>query len=338
MSANNMDTGTYEIIKGRLTKQGDDLKDRVAKLNSQRKDIFGAVETKLLSSERIITENNCVPRDMAPVDDRFLFGYNVHMGLKSKVAITDVFSVYRFTDGIFQKESLALIDDGQFAKDFDDLYRYYKNTFFAKFTITEPYLYMVFQTGPDTSDIKVFKWLMDHRGLTYMDGRSDHEVTMAPRNDFNFQRATRDHQRSGLHPHISVMDRVFVETLDGDLTIKVEDNTETGKGIYSEPVEDPDQTLDDADIAYADLGQLIILRILPYKEKDHRYFVFNDKLKSVVRIDSIKDTCMALPGSHGLMDGNPTGTEATIMAINWPRTTRSENTSMPVWQKPVFLG
>ena len=52
--------------------------------------------------------------------------------------------------------------------------------------------------------------------------------------------------RHGTHPHISIEDRVFVETVGGDLTIKIEDNTETGRGLYAEEVDDPDQTLDDA--------------------------------------------------------------------------------------------
>ena len=40
-----------------------------------RKDVFGAIETKLLATERVSTNNNCVPRDMTPVGSRFIFGY-----------------------------------------------------------------------------------------------------------------------------------------------------------------------------------------------------------------------------------------------------------------------
>ena len=40
----------------------------------------------------------------------------------------------------------------------------------------------------------------------------------------------------------------------GDLTVKVENNTADGQGIYREPVDDPDQSLDDAEIAYAQVG------------------------------------------------------------------------------------
>lgn len=95
-----------------------------------RKEVFGSIETKLLGSERIITENNCIPRDMAPVDDCFIFGYNVHMGLKSKVELSDVFSIYQYKEHTFQKQPLNLINDEQFLKDFDELYKYYKKTFF----------------------------------------------------------------------------------------------------------------------------------------------------------------------------------------------------------------
>ena len=58
----------------------------------------------------------------------------------------------------------------------------------------------------------------------------------------------------------------FVETVGGDLTIKIEDNTEDGTGVYSEPVRNADQVLDDAEIFYAIVGNLILLKIKPYQE------------------------------------------------------------------------
>ncbi|MBN2795290.1 MAG: DNA repair ATPase [Clostridia bacterium] len=296
-----MDNGTYEVIKSRLEKQGKDLQTKTGKLNTLRKEVFGSIETKLLSSDRVLTENNCIPRDMAPVDSCFIFGYNVHIGLKSKVELKDVFSIYKHSDEGFSKESLSLIDDDLFKKDFEDLYLYYKNTFFSKFTIIEPYFYMVFQTSSDARNIKTFKWQIEGDTLRYLDNRSDHEVKFNVGNDFKFERATRDHQRTGLHPHVSILDRLFVETIGGDLTVKIEDNTSSGKGIYSEEVMDPDQTLDDAEIYYADLGQMIVLKILPYKEERYRYFIFNDKLKNIVRIDSVEHSCKLLPGGHGLI-------------------------------------
>lgn len=296
-----LESGTYEVIKKRLLKHGNDLDERLKKLNAARKKVFGSIDSTIVASERLVTDNNCVPRDMIPVGDYFIFGYNVHMGLKSKVELEDVFSMYEYKDRTFENISLDLIKDAQFITDFTELYKYYKNTFFAKFTLIEPHLYMIFQTGKSPYDIKAFKWLIEGNNITYIDSRSDHEVRFQNKSEFDWIRVRREDHRDGLFPHISIQDRVFVETVNGDLTIKIEDNTDTGKGIYSEPVEDKDQTLDDAEIYYSIIGNIILLKIRPYKETEFRYFVFNDKIKSVVRIDDIKNSCMMLPDDHGII-------------------------------------
>ena len=44
--------------------------------------MFGATELRLVSSERLRTENNCVPRDILAVGDRLLVGYDVFLGLR----------------------------------------------------------------------------------------------------------------------------------------------------------------------------------------------------------------------------------------------------------------
>src|SRR5690606_5857557 len=99
----------------------------------------------------------------------------------------------------------------------------------------------------------------------------------------------------------SIEDRVFVECVGGDLTIKIEDNTDTGEGIYFEPVDHKDQTLDDAEIFYSSIGNLILLKIRPYQEKKFRYLVFNEKLATVRRIDTIENSCVLLPDDHGII-------------------------------------
>ncbi|MFK7788805.1 MAG: DNA repair ATPase, partial [Phycisphaeraceae bacterium] len=164
---------------------------------------------------------------------------------------------------------------------------------------------MKLRVGRDGNDFKACKWAFegtgDDRSIKYLDNRSDHEVRYPDQHDFKWTRAGRDEQRPGAHPHIAIDDRIFVETTGGDLTIKVEDNTATGQGIYSEPVEDPDQTLDDAEYEYVIDGHLILLRIRPYQEHTHRYFIFNDKLKEVHRCDALGHACVLLPDDHGLI-------------------------------------
>ena len=160
---------------------------------------------------------------------------------------------------------------------------------------------MVFRVGRQDSDIKTFKWLLEDDKLIYEGNRSDHEFKFPPQHEFEWKRTTRDMHQAGLHPHISIEEKVFVETIGGDLTIKIEDNTETGKGIYSGPVENPDQTLDDAEIYYAIIGEIILLKIRPYQESDFRYIVYSSKVQQAKRIDAIAESCVLLPESHGLI-------------------------------------
>jgi hypothetical protein len=292
---------TYEIIRKRLAASGAELRARLEKLNDDRKEVFGSIETALLSTKRITTDNNCVPRDMVEVGRCFLFGYNVHIGLRAETVLEDVFAAYSFDGEEFHPEPLDLLRSGQFEEDFRNLYKYYKHTRFAKFSIIGPYLFLVFRVGPGVDDIKTFKWQVEGDSIRYLDNRSDHEFRYPSQHEFEWVRATRDMYRFGAHPHVSIDDRLFVETVGGDLTIKIENNTDSGEGIYSEPVDDPDQTLDDGEIYYAIIGNIIALKMRPYQEQDFRYFVYNDKIKQARRMDSIADSCVLLPDDHGLI-------------------------------------
>ena len=74
-----------------------------------------------------------------------------------------------------------------------------------------------------------------------------------------------------------------------------------GQGIYREPVDDARQALDDGDVLYARVGGLILLKILPYREEQWRYLVFNTRTKQVKRIDAIGQSCVQLPEDHGIV-------------------------------------
>ncbi len=296
-----LETGTYEILRNRLLKSSTELRQRLSTLNAERKQVFGAVDTRLIGTGRITTDNNCVAWDLVPVGEQFIFGYNVVLGLKTEPDLADVFGVYAYQNHDFRPLGLELLAQPQFLEEFRNLYRYYRNTQFVKFAVRGPHLFMVFRIGKGASDVKTFKWLMQGDTLTYVDNRSDHEYSFPPQHEFQWQRATRDMHRGGKHPHVSIEDKVFVETVGGDLTIKIEDNTATGQGILSEPVDDADQTLDDSEIYYAVVGNLVLLRIRPYQETQYRHFLFNHKLQTAQRLDALADACLLLPDGQGLI-------------------------------------
>ncbi|HYC60423.1 MAG TPA: DNA repair ATPase [Thermoanaerobaculia bacterium] len=300
-----IEQGTYEVIRTRLSAHGKTLAEKAKQLNARRIEVFGGLEMALLGSDRIRTENNCVPRDIVEAGDHLLFGYNVFIGLKAQTEVADVLSLHRIDDfaPVPPGAPENFLRDENFVRDFRELYQYYKNSRLLQLRRVDSRLLAVFQTSEKLTDIRVFRWNVGADGkVTYIDNRGERDHVFPPRHDFEWIATTRADYVDGKYPHVSVRDEVFVETLRGDLTIKVEDNTATGRGIYSEPVDDPDQSLDDAQIQYAVLaGTLILLRILPYREKSWRYLVFNKRTKQVRRIDAIGCACIQLPEDHGII-------------------------------------
>ncbi|MBK1881097.1 DNA repair ATPase [Luteolibacter pohnpeiensis] len=303
-----LEGGAYEVIRARLDQHATVLRERIEQLNAARQDVFGAIPTALLSTGHIATSHNCVPRDIIGLgNDLYLLGFNIQFGLKQTMELEDVFALYRLEpEGTFHPVPLGeVLTDKGFVEDFNTLFRYYREAVFIKFMVIGPHLHMKMRIGKTENDFKTFKWLLNGDGsMEYQGNRSDHECRFPETTEFQWTRAHRDMHRSGEHPHISIEDRVFVETVGGDLTVKIEDNTKTGEGIYAEPVTDSDQTLDDAEIHYAIIGSLIVLRVLPYREELHRYLVFNEKTKAVHRLDGIGESCVLLPEDQGLLFAN----------------------------------
>jgi hypothetical protein len=306
-AAEALGSATYEIIRQRLSVQGESLHQRMAQLDARRAEVFGSIESKLLQADRIVTQHNCMPRDMVQLgNDRFLFAFNVRFGLKKEMELADVFAVYRRDPetGAFREESLDVINDPRFVTDFKRLYNVYERSSFRKFAVREGKLFMNFGTGAALTDFAAFVWDYNDGNLKFIDGRAEAEyrrIGYPPTHEFRWLKPDREAYRYGDHPHISIQERVFVECVGGDFTVKVEDNTKDGEGVFREPVEDRHQKLDDAEIEYAIVNQLIVLKVRPYKEKDFRYYIFNEKQHSVVRADSVGESCVLLPESHGLI-------------------------------------
>ena len=307
-SPQQLEGGAYEVIRARLDRHAGELRGRLEALNAARHEVFGTIPTELLSTGHVATAHNCVPRDLTALGNGvYLLGYNIQFGLKQTTEPADVFAACRLDDELnFHPLPLEeVLGDAAFNEDFQTLFRYYRGTLFVKFMLIGPHLHMKMRIGNSEDDFKTFKWRVIGDGtLEYLGNRSDHEARYPDLVEFHWKRANRDMHRNGEHPHISIDDRLFVETVGGDLTIKIEDNTASGQGIYTEPVDDPDQTLDDAEIHYAIVGPLIILRVLPYRETQHRHLVFNEKTREVHRLDGIGQSCVLLPEDQGILFAN----------------------------------
>jgi MoxR-like ATPase len=332
--------GAYDVIRQRLSHQASSLKQQLDQHNQQRIAEFGQTKLEVSGRVRVRSENNCIARDIVPVGDSILFGYNVFIGLKKETQISDVFGLYRLskTDSGFELNPRdtagTFLADSNFQKEFNELYVYYKEARLLQLKVQGQTLFAVFQIGRKLEDTRVFQWRVNKDGsASYIDNRGERALKKAASHDFTWQKAEREQHVSGQHPHINVLDMAFVETIGGSLTIKVENNTEDGLGIYNEPVEDRTQSLADADIQYAQVGSLILFKILPYREKNYRYLVFNSRSKSVKRIDAIGLACVSLPEDHGiifpggyyLQNGETKSFPDEIEGLKFRRSVRSPN-------------
>ncbi len=338
--AADVDVDAYELIRRRLETFSADLFARAQKLNEERVAVFGGAQMELRGSARIRTENNCIPRDIAHVGGLLLFGYNVFIGLKTETRVEDVFSLHAVEDseqGVSFRPlppAGTFLADTQFQRDFKELYSYYKDSRLTHLRTLGGKLLAVFATGRKASDIKVFRWNIAPDGeVAYIDNRGERDNRFPPSHSFEWQKTSRDHHVSGASPHISIDDEIFVDTIGGNLTVKIENNTRNGLGIYDEPVEDDKQTLADADVLYACVGQLILIKIRPYGEDDWRYLVFNRRDQSVRRHDAIGGACIELPEDHGiifpggfyLVDGQSRVLDEGLGELTFKRMIRSPN-------------
>ncbi len=304
-------SGSYEVIRARLLTTAKALGERAEALNTQRRAEFGGQELSVLGTDRVRTEHSCVARDIVPVGDQLLLGFNVFMGLKQDRSVGDVFSLHRFgvnADGTFdfgelqRGEAGGFLEDGRFVKDFDEVFRFYKDARLNHLEKSDARLLMTFRTGHTLRDVKVLRFGVDTSGrLTYLDNRGEGDSVTPPTHDFGFARATRENFVLGRHPHVNILDEVFIETVGGDLTVKVENNTESGEGIYSEPVDEAQQSLDDAEYWYVKIGALVLIKVLPFRETKYRYLVFNTRTRQVLRADAIGLSCVSLPEEQGVI-------------------------------------
>lgn len=304
--------GAYEVLQARLVNQGKELKASVNQLNEARQEAFGATSTELIGKVNVHTQNSCLPVDMAQVNDQLLFGYQVFVGLKAAPEVKDVLGLYTLSeaDGHFRIDSQPLegsfLDDPRFVQSFNELFQYYKNARLVQISRRDFWLYVVFQIGSRAEDRKVYRWQLKNNGaVEYIDDQGHQELDgAATQYDIQWVETGRKDHIIGDHPHVSIKDKIFVECVGGDLTVKLENNTQEGQGIFSEPVEDPHQTVADAEISYAEVSSFILLKIKPNREKNYRYLIFDSLTEKVVRIDAIGQCCKLLPEDHGLLFAN----------------------------------
>lgn len=223
-----LEGGNYELLRTRLQDDARGLLQLAEGLNQARKDAFGGQELVVIGNERVRTEHKCVPRNIVNVNGRLLLAYNVRFALKREVAVSDVFSLHRIAEGPegwdlgVAEDEEGVLADPSFVTQFKELYQYYRDARVVTLRRVDNKLLAVFRIGERPDDLRVFRWeLLPGIRPRYIDNRGERDHTFPSPHDFDWVATTRDDHELGEHPHVNIADKVFVETIGGDLTIKV---------------------------------------------------------------------------------------------------------------------
>ncbi|MZF57134.1 AAA family ATPase [Streptomyces sp. SID5594] len=299
-----VDAGAYEVLRRRLSAQAGELVRRAEALNTRRTEEFGSTELRLLATEQMRTEHASVPRDLIAVGGQLLFGFERGPGARGEAGVDDVLLVRSGVNADSAPQT-TLLDDEAFRREFSSLHRYFRDARLLRLRRVNGKLLAVFRTSADAEDIRVLRWSLGADGSAgaFIDAQGERDHVFPASHDFEWTVAGRDAHVPGRHPHIAIGKGggLFVDTLGGTLTVKVADDTESPDGIYEEPVDEPLQSLADADVEYTEAGPLVLLRVRPYKEKSWRYLVFNSLLGTVQRLDGIGPACHRLPEDQGII-------------------------------------
>ncbi|MER7173977.1 DNA repair ATPase [Streptomyces mesophilus] len=298
-----IDAGTYEVLRDRLTAQATELAGRTEALNEARIAEFGSTELTLVGSERLRSESARVLRDVVAVEGRLLVGARTPLAPGAAPTVGDVFALYdRDLERLPDDAVPGLLDDPSFVREFTALHRYFQQARLLQLRLVDGKLLAVFQAGEQLDDIRVLRWSLTRDGVQFLDAQGERDHVFPAPHDFEWTETTRDDHVLGRHPHVRIDDgAMYVSTVGGALTVKTDDDTETSEGLHTEPVEEPLQSLADAEIAYARVGVLVLLRVRPYKEDTQRHLVFNTVTRSVVRLDGIGRSCRRLPDGQGIV-------------------------------------
>ncbi|GAA3225750.1 hypothetical protein GCM10020256_35610 [Streptomyces thermocoprophilus] len=297
------DTGTYEVLRDRLTAQVAELARRAEQLDARRTEEFGTVRLGLDRTERLRTEHAAVLRDLVAVGDTLLVGSSDTAGLDGEPDVAHVLELRDRALAPLGADAVpGLLDDPEFVREFTALHRYYRQARLLRLRRVGDRLLAVFRTGEKAEDIRVLRWALTADGrVRFLDARGERDDVFPPSHDVDWIRTTReDHVLGGARPAVRIQDAILVSTVGGTLTIADAGDEEPAE-LYGEPVDEPLQSLADAEIAHARVGALILLRVLPYKEDTERYFVFDTLTRGVVRLDGIGQACRRLPDDRGVV-------------------------------------
>ncbi|MEP4650621.1 MAG: DNA repair ATPase, partial [Ilumatobacter sp.] len=273
---------------------------------------FGSVDLALTGADRLATDLACLPRDIARIGDLLLLGFNIDVELSIQRP-EQVFALYAASEVSTDQPTLTpvadddprnFLADPEFRSEFDKLVRFFGKSRFTDLRTTQNQLLAVFQVGDRVDDVRAFRWTLSGDGAsrtaTFVDARGDRDYTWPPAHDQEWTAATREDQRAGAYPVVSIKDEVFVGFRRGRLQLRVETGQGGSHAEIDEPVTNVGQSLADISVDHLTIGDILLIRVRLYEEAPRTY-VFSRRSRSGQRVDAAGVASRLLPGGEGVV-------------------------------------
>ncbi|BAN01840.1 DNA repair ATPase [Ilumatobacter coccineus] len=304
--------GSYDLLRRRVATQVTELERIARQIDDARVASFGSVGLSLSGADRLATDLACLPRDIARIGDLLLLGFNIDVELSVQQP-EQVFALYSVSDIESDEPTLSPVaaDDDRnflaepaFREEFDKLVRFYGKTRFSDLRTTQNQLLAVFQVGDRVDDVRVFRWALTGEGAerraTFTDGRGERDYTWPSAHDQEWSTSTREDQRAGAHPVVSVLDEVFIGFRGGRLQLRVETGEGGSHAEIDEAIANSGQSLADLGVDYLTIGDILLIRVRLYEE-DPRTYVFSRRSRAGTRVDAAGVASRLLPGGEGIV-------------------------------------
>ncbi len=304
--------GSYDLLRRRLAGQAGELEQIAQRIDAARVEAFGSVGVALTGADRLATDLACLPRDIARIGNLLLLGFNIDVDLSIQQP-EQVFALYEARDVSSDQPTLSplasddpryFLADADFRSEFDKLVRFFGKSRFVDLRTTQNQLLAVFQVGDRVDDVRVFRWTLSgdgaERTATFVDARGDRDYDWPAAHDQDWTTASREDQRAGAHPVVSINDEVFVGFRNGRLQLRVETGEGGSHAEIDEPVANIGQSLADIAVDHLTVGDILLIRVNLYEEAPRTY-VFSRRSRSGQRVDAAGVASRLLPGGEGIV-------------------------------------
>lgn len=292
------------LIQKRMEHNNKELLSVSNSLNEERLSAFKKVDLRLASTISFNSDTDSLPSDIININGFLLAGHKITKSVVQKIEISDVFSYLKIDNSELNDFSTtpadlnnSIFSDNKFKDEFKHLYQYYKDVQFHQFIKNANSMFVLFKTGPEIKDIKVYRWDIDrHSNYQYV-GETQSGVlhSIITNNPIKLS----EQVSKKVAGSIEIKSDLLVSNNKGKVSF-----THEVKGILlEEDLRQKNQAIEDVKIFKTQVNDLTLIKFIPYNEEP-RFYIFDNIAQNIIRTSNYENSIQELPEKNGVLFSN----------------------------------